>query len=455
MISGETIRSILNSSPTTTTGTSDIASPDRELRSGGLVAGLFFVGLLGWAALTPLDSAVVASGVVAIAGNRQTVQHLDGGIVKAIHVREGAFVTKGDILLELIEADLRAEERSLNAQLIELEAQQARLTSEQAGRRDLRRPNRWNDLQADDSAFADQVLRRQRSELYARSAADSARVAVVRAQREQLQSRLPGIENEKLAAANQIQLLTSEIDTLQQLFQKGLAQLPRIRSLEREAANLTGRIGELEAQTVQTQDAIKETIEQEKAIAADRAESRAQELSDVQVRLSDISPRYRAVSAKLERTRLRATATGNVVGLNTFTVGGVIPAGARILDIVPTDRDMVIDASVSPENGDDIKVSDPVKVRFPAINSRSPPTFTGQIDKLSADRMVDEKSGAAFYKVEISITAEGNRQEARLSEYDIRPGMPADVLIPLRKRTALQYIVDPITNSLWTSLREK
>ncbi|MBU6320848.1 MAG: HlyD family type I secretion periplasmic adaptor subunit [Alphaproteobacteria bacterium] len=435
--------------------TGGFANPDSELRAGGIVAGVFFIGLLGWAAMIPLDAAVVSSGVVSVAGNRQAVQHLDGGIVKAIHVKEGDFVNEGDVLLELIETDLRAEERSLSSQLIELEAQHARLRAEQDQIPRITPPERWQDLDDIDKRFAERVLRRQNSELVARTATDKAKRSIVKSKRDQLVSRLPGLEAEKRAASEQLLILKAEIDTLNDLFTKGLAELPRIRALEREAANLRGRIGDLESAVAEAQDAMQETTEQDRSITANRRESQAEDLRNVETRLSDVAPRYRAIAEKLGRTQLRATATGNVVGLNTFTVGGIIPPGGRVLDIVPSNRDLVIEATIAPEHGDDVQVSDPTEVRFPAINSRSPPTFAGKVEKVSADRMVEEQSGAAFFRIEISVPTTQRADTESLKTYEIRPGMPADVIIPLKKRTALQYIIDPITNSLWRSFREQ
>jgi len=433
-------------------------SPRPEMVRGATVAGLFFVGFLGWAAITPLDAAVVANGSIIVAGHRQAVQHLDGGIVRAIHVSEGAFVKEGDIVLELDDTELKSQERALGGRLIELEAQKARLLAEDSGSVTVTPPARWATLDEDDKVIAETILERQRRELSARVASKSARTVILRHKVEQLNARLPGLEREKQALEEQVQSLSDEIARLAPLQAKGLATVGRLRELEREHARQKGEVGRIQSETLSTLAAISEAQGEIVSLSADIRVDRAGELREVDTNLSDIAPRYQGIVAQLGRTRLRAPASGNVVALTAFTVGGVIEPHAHVMDIVPTGKALVIEASAPPENGDDVFIGAHAQVKLMGVGGRSAPVLHGVVEKMSADRMIDPQSGASFFRIEVSVSAEElDRALGSTAETggEIRPGIPAEVIIPTRKRTALQYLTEPLSQSFWRSFREQ
>lgn len=439
-------------------GDDSLASVWPETVRGASIAGLFFVGFLGWAAITPLDAAVVANGSIIVAGHRQAVQHLDGGIVRAINVSEGSVVKEGDIVLELDDAELKSQERALGGRLIELEAQRARLLAENSGQASITPPARWQTMDEEDKAVAETVLARQRQEFAARSDSKSARNVILRHKVQQLNARLPGFDREKHALEEQVKSLSDEIARLAPLQAKGLATVGRLRELEREQARLTGEIGRIESETSGTLAAISEAQGEIVSLSAEIRVDRAGELREVDTLLSEVAPRYQGIVAQLGRTRLRAPASGNVVALTAFTVGGVIEPHAHVMDIVPTGKALVIEASAPPENGDDIVIGAAAQVKLVGVGGRGAPMLKGVVDKMSADRIIDPQSGTSFFRIEVTVSAEEMKRALGSSSEagnEIRPGIPAEIIIPTRQRTALQYLTEPLSQAFWKSFREQ
>ena len=432
--------------------------PSSDTWRGGAVAAAFFIGLGGWAALTPLDAAVIASGVIVVSGNRQAVQHLDGGIVRALHVKEGDIVSEGDVLLELVDTELVGQERALSSRLVELEAQRARLLAEASGAKIIRQPTRWSELPPADKAIALDILERQAGELRARSSAASARVAVLQRQRHQLEARMPGQNVELTSGREQVRLLDDEIGGLSTLLEKGLTSLTRVRSLEREREGLLGRAGRIESEISQTRASISETEAQIEAVYAELRASQAEELQDVEVQLADVAPKYTALLARLVRAKVRAPASGEVVALTVFTVGGVIAPGAHVMDIVPSGRMLIIEAELKPENADEVHTGAAANIKFPGLKGRDIPVLHGEVSQVSADRIIEPNSGKAFFRMQITAGTGELEKLRKMPEGAggaIRPGIPAEVMIPLHKRTVLQYIYEPIVGALWKSFREE
>lgn len=423
----------------------------------GTVAATAFFGLfLGWAAFTPMDAAVVAQGAVAVAGNRQAVQHIDGGMVRSLKVKEGDHVEAGMVLLELDDTELRSQEGAMNARLIDLEAQRARLLAE-FNHTPIVRPERWSTFDPKALAAAEAVLTRQGSELGVRQQSASARNSVLVQQLQQLEARLPGYARQKTALDAQITNLDTELKGLRELLAKGLTTIGRVNELERSRAGIEGQIGRIDADTAETREKITEVRSEIVSLTSGLSSDRAKDLREAESQIAELIPRHAAVSAQLERTALRAPAAGEVVGLTAFTVGGVIEPRSRVMDIVPSDREFVVEASAPPDAGDDLHVGSPAEVRLTGLGHRNLPTLKGVITKVSADKLVDQHTGAGYFRIEVKVPAEELAKAASAGDNiasQIRPGIPADVVVPTRTRTALQYLVEPLGQSLWKSFRE-
>lgn len=360
-----------------------------EVRAGiGVLLG-FFVLFLGWTALVPLDAAIVAPGVITVSGNRQTVQHRDGGTVARLYVREGQRVRAGDVLIELAAPEIVAQQGALAAQVTDMRAEAARIDAE----------------------------------------ANGAGVT-------EYGAKIRGYEGEMAANATQRRLLAQELEGMRTLVADQLVPLPRVRALERTLAELQGRDAELHA-----------------AIATTR-EERSSQLRRTRAKLGELLPQLAAARARREDMRIRAPVSGTVVGLTAHTEGGVLKGGERAMDIVPADPELVIEARLRPEESNDLRPGMKTEIRFSAFKGRNLPTAHGMLRSISADRFVDEHSGLPYFTVQIGVSGAEFGRITRGSGQRLTPGLPAEILVATRKRTALDYLIEPLNQSLWRSFRE-
>lgn len=429
--------------------------PRRELRLGAAIAALFFLGLLGWAAFIPLDQGAFAEGRVSVSGNRQAVQHRDGGVVTRLNVVEGQMVGQGDALLTISASELVANERGLSGEAVALLAQRARLLAERDGRGSIQEPVEFANLSAEDRAIAEDALRGQRLLFNARRQALGTQTAVLNQRLRQHSEQIAGIQHQMRSNREQQRLIGDELAGLQSLVGRGFVATNRIRSVERSAAELNGNYGSYQADVARSGEAIGETRMQMMSLERQRMEEVATQMREVQVKLDEVMPRLIAVREQLARSTVRAPASGRVVGLTAFTVGGVVAPGALLMEIVPENRALVVEARAAPTDADDLRVGMETQIRFPALQERSIPILQGRVAKVSADSLEDERTGQRYFRVEIVVPPE---QMEILREYradgGMRPGLPAEVMIPLRKRTALAYLIEPLTQTLWRSGRE-
>ena len=434
---------------------SDAGNPLREIRTGAAIAIAFFVVFLGWAAFVPLDAGAHATGQIAVLGNRQTVQHRDGGIITAIRVREGQHVRAGAVLIELSAPELKASERALTSDYLTLLAQRARLMAERAGQRDFAAPVEFAGLSPADRALADQVMQLQRSEMRARAGAISAQQSVLGQRAQQMVQQQGGYVKQRQALIEQQRLIAEELAGLRSIAEKGFASMNRVRALERAQADLKGQEGQMAAQYAQAGEGIGETKMQSLSVSRDRLQQIEADLKDTQSKISEVLPKLVATREQLQHSLVRAPATGQVVGLQVFTVGGVVAAGQKLMDVVPDGKELVIQAQLQPTDADDVFPGQKAQVRFLSVHNRSLPLFTGTVRTMSADSFTDEKTGRTFFRTEIVVPeAEMNRVRAALGSGELRPGLPVEAVLTVRKRTALQYLLEPLTGALWRSGHE-
>lgn len=432
------------------------ASPRRDIAVGTIVALLFFLLFLGWAAFARLDAAAFAPGQLVVAGQRQAVQHRDGGVVARILVHEGERVERGQLLIELAGAEVRAQERALAAQAIRLLAQRARLEAEQRGARRLTPPAAFAELTPADRREAALALALQQTELNERAAVLAAQRGALSARVSQSSEQGRGYDEQANAAREQLRLIDQQIEAMQPLVEKGFVSKTRMRELERARAALQGQGGQFGASVAQMAGAARETNLQ--ALQAERAyhERAAADLREVETRLGEVMPKWIAARDQLARTAIRAPATGAVVGLSVFTPGGVIAPGQRLMEIVPERAPLVIHARFVPDEADDLAPGQPARVKFTGLHERTLPDLHGTLTRVSADSFTDEKSGLSFFTAEITVPYDqlAPIRAVRGPRFALRAGMPVQVLIPLRARTALDYALEPLTASFWASFRE-
>lgn len=431
-------------------------SPRREVRFGTYVAGLFFVGLLGWAALTPLDAGALAQGSVAVSGNRQAVQHRDGGIVTALMVQEGREVRQGDILLKISASDAVATERGLTGEIVALLAQRARLIAERDGARQLIEPPEFKTYLAGDEGLVQEAMRGQRLLFDARRRSIETERGVLGQRIAQHNRQITGYGHQITSNRTQQRLIGEELSGLKTLSERGFVSLNRIRSVERNSAQLDGDFGALGSDVARLEEAIGESRLQMVSMDRQMLEEVATQLREVQVRLDELQPKLFATRERLTQSVVRAPASGRVVGLKVFTVGGVVAPGEMLMEIVPQNKALVVKAKASPNDADDLSPGMVTQVRFSGIQERSLPILAGEITKLSADSFEDDRTGTQYFEIEVVVPrAELSKITALRGQNALRAGMPAEVMVPLRKRSALSYLVEPLTQTLWRSGREQ
>lgn len=430
--------------------------PRRDIRIGAAIGFLFFVVLLGWAAFAPLDAGVYAQGSIAVSGNRQAVQTREGGIVGIIHVREGQKVRAGELLVEMAAPDLQASERALTTEYFSLLAQRARLLAERTGRGNFPPPVEFANIPADDRPIAEQALALQRAQLQARSGSLSAQSSVLGQRSNQLSEQQSGYAQQRISIREQQRITNQELAGLRELEKKGFASINRVRALERALEELRGREAGLTAEMARAGEGMGEASMQSLSLRRTSLEEVAAELRDTQTRLSDILPKLVSARGQLQNSRLRAPTSGQVVGLTVFTIGGVAAPGQTLMEIVPDTRKLVIQAQVNPGDADDVYQGQKAQIRFLSVHDATLPMIEGTVRTISADRLNDEKSGQSFFMAEIEVPAEElDRVRSVLGQGRLRPGLPVEAVLAARKRTALDYLLEPLTVHFWRSLREQ
>lgn len=434
-----------------------MSDPSRDIRNGLIVAGLFFVLFLGWAAFARLDAAAYASGTLIVSGQRQTVQHRDGGVVGAIMVKEGQHVRRGDVLLSLAAAEARAQERALSSQAYRLLAQRARLEAEQSGRATVEVPVEFASLAKGDEPLATRALQLQQIELNARAATLAAQRGALGARAAQSGAQGRGYSSQTASIDTQIRLVDEQLEALRTVAEKGFVSKTRLRELERAKAALEGQRGQFRASVAQSAGAARENTLMRMEASEDFRSRVSSELREVEQSLGDVLPKLAAARDQLARTFIRAPATGTVVGLTVFTPGGVVAPGQKLMDVVPDNMPLVIQAQISTTDVNDLQPGQKAEVRFPGIKIRSLPPLEGRLTRVSADSFTDEASGVRYFTGEVVVPRDqlALLKDSNGKPFQLRAGIPATVLIPLRKRTALDYFVEPLTSQFWGSLREQ
>lgn len=429
-------------------------SPRREQIIGACAAIAFFGLFLGWAALAPLDAGAYATGQIAVSGNRQAVQHREGGTINALRVSEGDRVRQGQVLIELNAGALRASERGVAGQVFALLAQRSRLIAERDGLTTLPVPTEFADLDAADRLLADEAMRLQRQQFGARGAGRSTETGVLGQRISQLQDQMDGYDRQISANLDQQRLIDEELDGMRSLAAQGYAPQNRVRALERTAAGLKGEEGSLRAQIARTREQIGETRLQTLGVTTRMNEDVADLMRQVEVQLNELRPQLADLREQIKRTEIRSPATGQVVGLTVFTPGGVIQPGQTLMEVVPDQAAQVVSARIDPADADNLRPGQETEVKFPGLREFNPPIVRGRVSRISADSFTDEQTGRSHYQAEIVVSPDQLRSLGPAAR-NVRAGMPVEVVILTRKRTALAYLTEPLTRSLWRSGAEQ
>jgi epimerase transport system membrane fusion protein len=427
-------------------GSAVITSMNRPKNIGLLIFFLVF-GVFGvWASVAPIEGAAHGPGSVTVRSNRQLVQHLEGGIVKEIVARNGDSVRAGDALLILDDTQPLAQLEITNLQYLAMRAMEARLIAERDGLEQINFPADLSTL----AQNAESEISSQTQVFLTRKAALDGSVEVLEQRIGQLQSRLGGLRALQQSKQDLADSFAEELRDVELLLVEGFADKNRVRELERNAAQLRGEAAELTASISATEIEIGETRLQILQQALEFQNEVANQLAEVQTGLKDSTERLTALRSIVDRTTITAPVDGIVNGMQVHTVGGVVPPGQPLADIVPQNEELIVEARISPMDIDRVAIGQEAMVRFSSFSSTVPNIF-GTVINVSADALSDPNTGMVYYSARVEVTPEGLRD---LGELTLIPGMPADVFITTGSRTLLQYMMKPISSAMARSLIE-
>ncbi|MBR9765780.1 MAG: HlyD family type I secretion periplasmic adaptor subunit [Rhodobacteraceae bacterium] len=406
-------------------------------------------GFGSWSALSRISGAVIAPGRIEVESNRQVVQHPEGGLVAEILVEEGQQVARGALLLRLDPARLTSELAIVTGQLHELMARRARLEAERDG---AETPRYDTEIATDPGREVQALIIGQTRLFETRREAAAQETAQLGKRQVQIRAQLAGLAAQSRALSRQAGLIEEELSAQQALYDRGLAQLPRLLALRREAARQEGLLGDLAAQRAEAEGRITEIELQILARATTRREEAIAALRDLRVRELELAERRRALLLRLEQLAVTAPVAGVVHGLRVFGAGAVVQPAEPVLYLVPRDRPLLIAAEVAPIHVDALHIGQPVRLRFPGFDRRTTPELAGHLTRLSADAFTDEATGRSFYRTEIRLDA-GEMQ--RLPEgLTLIPGMPVEAFLRTEDRTPLEYLVKPFGDYVARAFRE-
>jgi HlyD family secretion protein len=415
------------------------------------LAGLLVVfgSIGGWAAMSSIHGAVIASGVIVVEGNSKRVQHRDGGIVAEIRVQDGDEVEAGALLIRLDETETRAQLAIIETMLDDLEAKRARLRAERDGDSAVRFPAELL-ARRDNTNVAEIVLGQER--LF------EIRRAVLEGRKEQLNQRIDQIEQEinglnaqMISTTEQARLITGELESLRQLVEDGYVPLNRLLALEREQARLYGDTGQREAEIARARGRIGETRLEIIQLEDDARTKTLQELGEAESRIAELLERQLEARTKLARTSMRAPLAGIVHELTVHTIGGVIAPGETVMRIVPETDQLAIEARVRAEDIDEVGEGQSAIVRFTAFNQRSTLQSLAEVVHVSADTSQATADSQPTYAVRLRLPPD---QLELLGDLKLKPGMPAEVFIQTRARSPISYLLQPLSDQIARSFRE-
>ena len=423
-------------------------------RKGLVLLAIAFGTFLFWAIFVPLAEGVVAFGSVSVDGQRKAVQHLEGGIVYKLHVREGDQVDAKQLLIELDDTRAKAEHDLLFTRYTNMRASLVRLQTEIAGSDQMvLSVDLLSDMEDEATGERVQELVSVQQNLFeTRQEQFRGEIELLENKIDLLERQTTGMRSELAAKREEVAFIEDELERMERLHKQDLVGLPRLLAQKRDRSQAVGQIGTIEASIAANELQVNEARLSILQLRKDRQEEVVKEMQDVQERMFEAQEQLVASTDVLERTYIRAPHAGKVLGLNVFTEGGVVPAGEPLMEIVPETSDqVVIEARIRNTDIDNIVPGMPVRTRFLALNQRRTPELTGTLEDVSGDAVMDENTGETFFMARVIINAE---EAARITEDEIVPGMPAEILIEAGKRTAMEYLLTPLTDVFRRSMTE-
>ena len=414
--------------------------------------GFGFLFFVVWGGLAPLDQAAIAQGVVTVAGSNKTIQHKEGGIIASIDVKDGDHVKENQVLMVLNDTETKASMQIITSQLNFASAIQSRLRAQQSYADKIM----WDDEGLDYSdPKITEIINTQERLFNATSNQIKAEQSVLDERILQLNEKIIGLNKQLSSTQSQIRTLSEDIKVQEELAKKGLALQPRVRDYMRSLDDQIGREGQYKAEIASSKEQIAEVNLKKVSLDQEFQSKIATEMKDNHSRLLELTEKYHAAKDALERTTVRAPMSGTVTDLQYHTIGGVIAPGHKIMDIVPFDAKLIIEARVQTQDIESIYPGLLTRIQLGAYKARLVPRIDGKVLYVSPDRLVDNtpQGQMGFYIVRIEI--DQSSIDKLSTDIVLTPGMPASIFIVKGERTFLQYLISPIRDSFFKAFKEQ
>jgi HlyD family secretion protein len=418
--------------------------------AGTALVGVFIAGFGVWSAYAPLESAAMAPGMVVAESSRKTIQHLEGGIIAEILVKDGDQVKAGQTLVRLDDTKARTTLLALKGQLWDGRAREARLFAERDQAAQIAFPSEL--LQHRDEPAVAAAIAGQQKIFETRRSLLQSKIDATRERINQVREEIVGHQAEEAAAQRRLVLIAEEIKGVQELVAKGLERKPRLLQLQRDLADIEGRRGDIIAQIAKARQTIAESEVNILTIRNDSQKEVADELRETQKKLHEQGEQAEAAANVMARTDIKAPEDGVVTDLKVHTPGGVINQGEPLMDLVPSSDRLVIEAQVRPEDIDRVHEGLPAQVRLLPYKQRRTPPFDATVTYVSADRLIDKKNNQPYFAARLRLD---EKQLAQAVDVTLVPGMPSESMIKTGETTVALYALSPILDSFHRSFREK
>lgn len=423
----------------------------RRLVIIGFSAIALFLGTFGvWSVFSPLEGASIAPGVVTVDSQRKTVQHLEGGIIDKILVAEGVDVTKGDPLIYLDKTQASTQLEQLTTRQRNALAREARLITERDNKPDITFPDAL--LMEKNNPRVEELLVNQQRIFEARRDFFDSQTEIINKQLAQNTAELDGQKKRLEIEKRRLSIIGEEIAGNRQLAEKGYVSKTQVLRLEREEAQILSTISQLQSNASRLQQNVAESLAQLKEQELERVREIVEGLREIRQERYELDDQIAAAKDILDRTTIKAPLSGTVLNLQVFSEEGVITPGQPLLDIVPSDESLVIEAKVDPSDIDQVRAGMKAQIRLTALSMRSVRPLEGELMTVSADRLIDEQSGLAYYLARVKLIDNINDI---LGDIELYPGMQAEVMLLTEPRTPIEYLLKPLTESLNRAFREQ
>lgn len=407
-----------------------------------------------WGSTAQIAGAVVAAGAFVTTGQNKIVQHLEGGVIREIRVREGDVVEEGQVLIVLDETEPLAELRRIELRHARLQAIEARLRAEMDDADEVTFPPALLNEARRDPDVAE-IVSSQAMTHGANMNSLRSEITTLETGIDALEERIAGAEVQLEATRSQVRIIEEELVDKRGLLEKGLVRRPEVLALQRSRAGLQGEIGRLIGDIGDAKERIARIREQIAGVRNNAIRAAVENLHEARAELKDLRERLRSAANVLQRVQIVAPDAGVVVKLRYHTSGGVIEAGKPILEIVPSHEDLIIEVKVRPQDVDAVRTGQEANVRLTALNKRTTPSVEGEVVYVSADALPDDRRPTTGDENYIARVALDKSAAAAIEDFTPTPGMPAEVYIKTSERTFLEYLVRPLKDSMARAFREE